>query len=473
MTTSEHFSERSIGRGKPRNDGLDAPQRYWAILTVGLGVTMAVLDGAIANVALPTIAQDLNASAASSIWVVNAYQLTLTICLLPLASLGEIFGYSRVYRVGLAVFTIASLVCSFSGSLTTLSLARALQGFGAANIVCVNTALIRFIWPQAQLGRGIGLNALIVAVSSALGPTVAAGILAVAHWQWLFLINVPVGVVALICARALPSSPQAHHPFDWLSAILNALTFGLLIVGIDGAGHDENTTTVVLALLGFVIFGVMLVWRQLSQLWPLFPVDLMRIPLFALSVSTSVCSFTAQMLAFVSLPFLLQYTLGKTEVQTGLLMTPWPLMTAIVAPIAGRLAERYPAGVLGSIGLTIFAVGLALLGTMPSQPGTLDIVWRMAVCGAGFGLFQSPNNHAIVIAAPKERSGGASGMLGMARLLGQTLGTAMVALFFGLFSGSAHTISLLVGAGVAALAAGVSSLRQLQGSPHAASTRRA
>jgi MFS transporter, DHA2 family, multidrug resistance protein len=452
-------------------DGLPAPQRYWAILTVGLGVTIAVLDGAIANVALPTIARDLNARAVSAIWVVNAYQLTLTICLLPLASLGEIIEYRRVYRLGLAIFTLASLICSLSGSLLTLSLARAFQGFGAASIVCVNTALIRFIWPRERLGRGIGLNALVVAVSAALGPTVAAGILAVAHWQWLFLINVPIGIVALIAARALPSSPKSGQSFDWISAILNALTFGLVIIAIDGAGHDENVPTVAFALLGSVIFGIMLVGRQLSQLRPMLPVDLLRIPLFALSVATSVCSFTAQMLAFVSLPFLLQYTLGKSEVQTGLLMTPWPVMTAVVAPIAGRLADRYPAGVLGSLGLTIFAVGLALLGTMASHPSTLDIVWRMAVCGAGFGLFQSPNNRAIVISAPKERSGGASGMLGTARLLGQTMGTALVALFFGLFPSAANALSLLVGAGIAVLAAGVSWLRRLQSSPVGPSTR--
>jgi MFS transporter, DHA2 family, multidrug resistance protein len=154
-----------------------------------------------------------------------------------------------------------------------------------------------------------------------------------------------------------------------------------------------------------------------------------------------------------------------------LLMTPWPMMTAVVAPIAGRLADHYPAGILGALGLIIFAVGLALLGTMSSHPSTVDIVWRMAVCGAGFGLFQSPNNRAIVISAPKERSGGASGMLGTARLLGQTMGTALVALFLGLFPGTANTLSLLVGAGIAVLAAGVSSLRRLQGSPVEPSTQ--
>jgi DHA2 family multidrug resistance protein-like MFS transporter len=394
--------------------------------------------------------------------VVNAYQLAVTICLLPLASLGEIIEYRRVYRVGLAIFTLASLACSLSDSLLTLSLARILQGFGAAGIVCVNTALVRFIWPRARLGTGIGLNAVVIAVSAALGPTVAAGILAVAHWQWLFLINVPVGIVALVAARALPRSPRAAHRFDWISAILNAMTFGLLIIGIDGVGHDEGVAAIVAALAGAVVIGFVLVWRQLSQAWPLLPVDLLRIPLFAMSVATSVCSFMAQMMAYVSLPFFLQNALGRTEVETGLLMTPWPLMTAVVAPIAGWLADRYPASILGGIGLTIFAAGLGLVGTMPLHPGTVDIVWRMAICGMGFGLFQSPNSRAIVAAAPKRRSGGASGMLGTARLLGQTTGTALVALFFGLFPHNGTTIALLAGAGIAVVAACVSCLRLLE-----------
>ncbi len=341
-------------------------------------------------------------------------------------------------------------------------MARILQGCGAAGIVCVNTALVRFIWPRARLGTGIGLNAVVIAVSAALGPTVAAAILAVAHWQWLFLINVPVGIVALVAARALPRSPRAAHRFDWISAILNAMTFGLLIVGIDGVGHDEGAAAIVGALVAAVVAGFFLVWRQLSQAWPLLPVDLMRIPLFAMSVATSVCSFIAQMMAYVSLPFFLQNALGRSEVETGLLLTPWPLMTAVVAPIAGRLADRYPASILGGIGLTIFAVGLVLLGTMPLQPGTVDIVWRMAICGGGFGLFQSPNSRAIVAAAPRRRSGGASGMMGTARLLGQTTGTALVALFFGLFPQNGTTIALLVGAGIAVIAACVSCLRLLE-----------
>ena len=162
------------------DDGVPLPQRYWAILTIALGLTLAVLDGAIANVALPTIARDLDASPAASIWVVNAYQLAVTISLLPLASLGDIYGYRRVYRYGLIVFTVASLGCALSDSLLTLTIARVVQGFGAAGIMSVNGALVRFIYPRRWLGRGVGLNATIGSIASAVGPTVAAGILSVA-----------------------------------------------------------------------------------------------------------------------------------------------------------------------------------------------------------------------------------------------------------------------------------------------------
>ncbi|HVC12111.1 MAG TPA: MFS transporter, partial [Burkholderiales bacterium] len=168
------------------SDGLPLPQRAWAMLAIGLAITMSVLDSAIANVALPTIASDLHATPADSVWVVNAYQLVITVLLLPLASLGEIIGFRRIYRTGLAIFTAASLGCALSHSLLGLSLARLVQGVGAAGVLSVNAALVRFIYPRRLLGRGIGIIAFVVAVSAAAGPTVAAGILAVASWPWLF-----------------------------------------------------------------------------------------------------------------------------------------------------------------------------------------------------------------------------------------------------------------------------------------------
>jgi len=444
-------------------DGLPLPLRYWAIATIALGVTMAVMDGAIANVALPTIARDLNTDAAFSIWIVNGYQLAIMISLLPLAALGEIIGHRHIYLAGMVLFTLASLACAFSQTFMELALARVMQGFGAAGIMAVNTAVLRFIYPHRLLGRGIGINALVVAVSAAAGPTIAAAILSLGRWPWLFAVNVPIGVVAVAIGRfALPHNPLSKRAFDYPSALLSASMFGLLIASIDAAGHGENFAWFAAEVAGVALLVWLLVRRELSMAVPLLPLDLMRIPIFTLSVATSVCSFIAQMLALVSLPFFFQNKLGFTAVGTGLLMTPWALAIAAAAPVAGRLADRYPAGLLCSAGLIVFASGLLALAFLPDHPSIIGIVWRMALMGTGFGLFQSPNNRAMLSAAPRERSGGASGMLGSARLLGQTTGAALVALLFARMPLYGNEAALLLGAGFAVLAAGVSSIRLLE-----------
>ena len=441
-------------------DGIPVPQRYWAVVTIGLAVALAVVDGAIANIALPTIAIDLHATPSAAIWVINAYQLAVTITLLPLASLGEIYGYRRIYMTGLAVFTLASLCCALSGSLVELTAARVLQGLGAAGIMSVNSALTRFVYPRSQLGRGLGINALVAATCAALGPTLASGILSVADWYWLFGINVPLGLIAfMIALRSLPATPRAAHRFDALSAVLSGLTFGLLIIGIDSYAHGGGAVGALVELCASVVCGALLVRRQLDRSAPLLPVDLLAIPLFRLSVATSVLSFAAQALAAVALPFILEGARGWGATATGLLMTPWPVATAIMAPLAGRLADRYSAGILGGIGMAAFTAGLALLAMMPADAGAVNIGWRMAVCGMGFGFFQSPNNRAIITSAPLSRSGGASGMLGTARLLGQTIGATLVALIFGL-SGQTSVVALIAAA-VFAGCGGIASLLRL------------
>jgi MFS transporter, DHA2 family, multidrug resistance protein len=407
-------------------DGLPIPRRYWSIVTIALGLIMAVMDGAIANVALPTIAEDLHASPSFSIWIVNGYQLAVVISLLPLSSLGEIIGYRRVYLVGLALFTFASLFCALAHTLVLLTMARVIQGFGAAGIMSVN----------------------------------AAGILAVGTWPWLFAINIPFGIAAFLIGRkALPHTPRLPHAFDWPSAILSAIVFGVGIAGIDSAGHGEAPLYFVTEFAVAAVAGSILVRRQLNVPAPLLPVDLMRIPIFALSVCTSIASFCAQMLAYTALPFYLHYRFGYSAVEIGLLITPWPIAIAFAAPIAGRLVEHYSAGLLGGIGLLLFAGGLLSLALLPAHPATIDLVWRMALSGAGFGLFQSPNNRTMIAAAPRERSGGASGMLGTARLLGQTVGAALVALMLARFGMDGTHYSLLTAAGFALLGGVLSVLR--------------
>ena len=447
---------------EPPTDGLPLTQRRWAVATFVLAIGMASLDGSIANTALPTIAADLHASPAASIWVVNAYQLALVMTLLPFASAGEIFGYRRVYLWGLAVFTLASALCALSWSLPTLTAARVLQGLGASGLMSVNTALIRFVYPARSLGRGVGFNALVVAVSTAAGPTFAAGILSIATWPSLFAINLPIGLVALLVAwRALPDTPRATHRFDFASAGLNAACFGLLIFGIGEAAHDADHVTTGLVLAAAAIALALLVRRQLALAAPLLPVDLYRRPLFALSSATSMASFAAQGLSFVALPFYFQTVLGHSAVETGLLFTPWPVATAIMAPIAGPLSDRYPPAILGGIGLAMLAIGLSLMATLPDHPDTIAIVWRMLLCGAGFGFFQSPNLKAIMSAAPRERSGGASGIVATSRLVGQSVGAALVALCFGIAGAHGPELALSMAAGFSGVASLVSFSRLL------------
>ena len=457
------------------SDGLPQTERRQAMRVIILGLTLAVLDTSLVNLALPDIARLLQSDAAHSVWVVNAYQLATLIVLLPLSALGERWGYRRVYLVGMAVFAVASLGAMLAQSMAALIAARALQGLGAAGVMAVNAALVRLIYPRAQLGQGMALNSLVVATASMAGPTVAAAILSVASWHWLFAMNLPLGLyIWRLGRRALPANPpSAHHAprFSAIDLLLNGAMFTLIFLGgsrlgVGAAAQTGGGAAGAWLLLAGLAVGALFLWRQRGQAAPLFPVDLLRIPVFALSMGSSVGAFCAQMMGFLALPFLLLQAHGRSHLQAGLLITAWPLATALVAPLAGRLIGRYPDGLLGGIGMAVFAAGLLSLGLMPAQPADWDMAWRMALCGAGFALFQSPNNHTIVTSAPLHRSGAASGMLGTARLTGQTLGAVLLAAIFALrpgHDGSAESLALLLAAGWAVAAGVCSSLRVRQG----------
>jgi DHA2 family multidrug resistance protein-like MFS transporter len=449
----------------PVRDGLPCERRRFAVAAIFTAVAMASLDTAIANIALPAIAADLHVSPADVVWVVNVYQIALVATLLPLGALGEIVGHERIYLGGLLLFTLASLGCACAWSLDSLLVARTLQGLGASGIMSVNTALVRFVYPSRLQGRGFGHNALVVATAFTLGPTIASAILAVGTWPWLFAVNLPFGMIAIAVGwKTLPATPRAVHAFDFPGALLAACCLGLFIVGIGSAAHKAHPALVVLELVGALLFGFVLTRRQADHPAPMLPIDLFRRAMFALSAATSVCAFAVQGLAFVSLPFYFEDVLQRSQVETGFFMTPWPLVVAIMAPIGGRLSDRVAVGILGSVGLALLGTGMVLLSLLPATPGIADIVWRMVICGIGFGLFQTPNLRALMSSAPPQRSGSASGIVATSRLTGQTVGAALAALCFGLAGRDGATLALALGAGFAALGCVMSVLRLTVGS---------
>ncbi|MEQ8285574.1 MFS transporter [Thalassospira sp.] len=432
-------------------DGLPSPRAGFAAIAVLSTIMMAVLDGTIMNVALPTIAQDQGVSPAHAIWVITAYQLAIVVSLLPLAALGEAIGFRKVYLTGIVTFGVASSLCAMAPNIEFLTAARVLQGLGGAALMSINGAVMRHIFPQAKLGRAIGWIAMTVSVSAAGGPTIASAILAVTSWHWLFLINVPISVFAVIIGYfTLPFNAPTRTRFDFISAFLNVLAFGGLIAALGNVGTESHPVLITGQFAISIIAGVFLVRRQLSKDRPMLPLDLLKLPIFACSIGSSVCGFSAQMIAFVTLPFYFHDVLGYSPTVTGLLMTPWPLATAIAAPVAGRLSDKYSPIRLTGMGMALFALGLYATTWVPVDGSYVWIIAALALCGIGFGLFQAPNNRLMLTTSPRDRSGGASGMLSTARLTGQSIGAAMAAILIGT-SGSFELDTIMSFAAGAAL----------------------
>ena len=438
-------------------DGLPKPRRFWAALTVVVAMSLAVLDSTIANVALPTIATDLRTTPAAAVWIVNAYNLTIVLTLLPFSALAERIGFKRMFAGGLVLFMTASLASALSTSLLMLTVARILQGVGAASLMCLFGGLVRNIYPLALLGRGISVNAMVVGVMSVLGPSVGAAILSVATWQWIFAVNVPVGMLALCGMRALPDVPSIERRFDWASAALSMVVFALFIIGIDHLASDTLRALGMISVAAAA--GVVLVRRSSRQQAPLVPVDLLRIRPLAYAVMASGWSFAAQMASFVALPFYFQQTMNRDHIMTGLLLGAWPIGAAFMAPLAGRLSDRHTAAVLSAIGAGSMALGLTWLVLLPASSSNAWIVVGMLLAGIGFGFFQTPNNRAMLSAAPRNRSGAAGGLQATTRVFGQTFGTALVAIGFRLSTDHGPAVALCMAIVCALLALAVNAVR--------------
>jgi DHA2 family multidrug resistance protein-like MFS transporter len=416
-------------------------------------MAVSVLDSSITNIALPAIARDFAVAPGLTIWVVTAYQIAIVMSLLPVAALGERLGYLRVYTGGLVVFVALSLACSRAWNLPVLAAFRFLQGLGAAAMMGVNGAVLRHIWPRHLLGRGIGYNAMVIAVTAAAGPVLAGQILAIADWPWLFLINLPVGGVALfLLMRFGPRTPPETTRFDWADALLSAAMLAGLFFAASDLAHGVWSWRPALAGCLGVIIGVITIGRMRVRPRPLIPFDLFRLAPLRWAYAGSICAFAAQMSLLVALPFLLVHTRDLSPAHIGLLVLPLPIGLGVTSPLGGRFADRAWAGRMSAGGLVLLAAALAAIA---SGFAVLPL-WLLALCmglaGAGFGLFQAPNNNVMLRTGPIDRAGAAAGMLAQCRLVGQTLGALVAALGLHLF-GARSGVAIDVAAVLALLAA--------------------
>lgn len=406
-------------------DGLPLPRRYWAIVAICFGTSLLVLDGAIANVALPTIARDLGVTNAAVTNVVTVYQLVLVMVLLPFASLGDRVGHRTLYQAGQGLFLVSSAACLLANDFIVLLVLRTLQAIGAGMALSVSSAMLRHIYPAKRLGSGLGLNSVIVASSSALAPTLGGWIVGHAPWQWVFVVAAPLAVVSLLLGRALPDpQPRPQSP-EWLSGLWSALTMLLLIGGLQLATHENVELGVVLAAAG-IVSVVLLVRRERSRPNPVLPVDLLAMPAVGFSALAAIACFIASSALMLSLPFRLEETMGYEPQHIGLLLLPFPLTMLVVSPLAGWLSDRVAPTKLGVTGMAIATTALLLLAFLPDQPSDFDIAWRLALAAAGFGLFFAPNSRLIISTTPRHRAAAAGGLISTSRLFGQTLAAVTV-----------------------------------------------
>jgi DHA2 family multidrug resistance protein-like MFS transporter len=415
----------SIAEQESEHSGLPLPRRWWAIAAISFGTSLLVLDGAIANVALPTIARDLGVTNSVVTNVVTVYQLVLVMLLLPFSSLGDRIGHRRLYQYGQMLFMLASALCLFADSFPLLLFLRALQATGAAMALSVSAAMLREIYPAIRLGTGLGVNSVIVASSSALAPTLGGYIVGHFDWHWVFVAAAPLAVVSLLLGQALPTPEPRERPTDWVGSSWSALCMLLVIGGLQLATHGEAEIGAVILLGGFAsIF--LLVRRERANPAPVLPVDLLSKPVIGLSALASMSSFIAAACMMLSLPFRMQEAMGYDPQTVGLLLLPFPLTMLVVSPLSGWLSDRIAATKLGVTGMAITIAGLLSLAFMSDDPGETGIALRLVLTALGFGLFFAPNTRLLIGRSPRERAAAAGGLQSTARLLGQAFGAVAV-----------------------------------------------
>lgn len=437
--------------------GLPFPRRFWAILTLVSGILVLVSNTSAVSLALPVITEELAIAPSTAIWIVSTFQIAVVMLILPCSGLGEQFGHTRMFRIGMGLFVVGAALCALSPNLCWLIAARVLQGAGTAATMSVASALLRDIYPRSKLGVAVSVNAFTVAAAGGIGPVVGSFILSFASWPFLFIAVIPIGLLSLGLSVSLPMNEARNVRFDTRGAFINAVAFGsfLLAVMQVGSRGDIALGMIVLSVLAFV----RLVFHVQSTKNSIIPLDLLSTPQFSLAAAISGFAFATFAAIITALPFYLLRDLGASKIEAGAVIGVWPVAVAVAAVVGGWLSDRMAPEHLVVAGTCIVTMGLFLVITTPVGTSLVQITAVMAIVGTGFGLFQTPNNRILIAIPPRERRIRAAGLQSWSREIGNAIGIGLVGLGFSIEASAGDYVGLLIATLLAAIASVLSLFR--------------
>jgi EmrB/QacA subfamily drug resistance transporter len=440
--------ESSLPSADNSTKGGEERANKWAVLAiVAIGVFMATLDSSIVNISLPAIAHYFGTALTGAVeWVIIAYLVVIAGVLLTIGRLADMIGRKPIWVAGLIIFTAGSAICGASVSLGMLIAARALQGLGGALIMAISPAMLTSAFPPQERGRALGMNAVIVALGVSVGPTLGGIITENFTWRWIFYVNVPIGIIGIIATLRVLTERFHRNPgrFDPLGAILLAIGLVALTLGLSFGQEWGWTSPLLVGTLTIgVIALVLLVIVEQHVSDPIIQFSLLRSRVFLSANVSLILSFLALFAVSFMLPFYLEELRGFSTEQAGLLLTPLPLTIAVLAPFSGALADRIGTRWLAAGGLAIACIGLVFISQLNAQSSVWDIIWRLVLTGIGQAMFQSPNNSALMGAAPRGQQGVASGFLATGRVVGQSLSVALAGAIFASLGGATAGLLLV------------------------------
>lgn len=417
--------------------------KWWVLLAIGISTFMSALDGSVVNTTLPIITQQLGATVASTEWVVTIYLLVISGLLLSFGRLGDLRGHKVVFLAGFAVFLFSSVICGMARSVTTLVVFRAIQALGAAMLSANSPAILTKSFPPSQRGQALGLQATMTYLGLTAGPSLGGWIAEISSWRSVFYINIPVGLIAfLLSLRYVPADRKTMtaEQFDIKGAAAFMVGLVVLLFGLNQGHAFGWTSPVILAsLLAAPLILILFYWIERTTSAPMLDLSLFRSLVFSVSVGSAILNYICVYTITFLMPFYLIQGRGFSSSQAGLLLTTMPIVMALIAPLSGTLSDRIGPRIPTIIGMLVLALGLFLMSQFDLSTSVIEIGFYTAIVGLGIGIFISPNNSALMGAAPRPRQGIAAGIMATSRNLGMVLGVGMAGAIYITTTGHAIT----------------------------------